>query len=59
MLSVLLLNEASETFKTGAYKIAAEFVSGAAYKKSYDRFRFANNMLSKFEFNYALVKLKA
>ncbi len=50
MLSVLLLNEASETFKTGAYKIAAEFVSGAAYKKGYDRFRFANDMLSKFEF---------
>lgn len=50
MLSVALLNEASETFKNGAYKIADEFVRGAAYKKGYDRFRFAADCLAKFEF---------
>lgn len=50
MLSVLLLNEASETFKNGAYKIADEFVRGGAYKKGYERFRFSSDMLSKFEF---------
>ncbi len=50
MLSVLFLNEASETFKNGAYKIAAEFISGSAYKKGFDKFRFSRDMLAKFEF---------
>ncbi|HBC75071.1 MAG TPA: hypothetical protein DC017_09565 [Candidatus Wallbacteria bacterium] len=50
MLSALLLNEASETFKNGAYKIADEFVRGSVYKKGYERFRFSSDMLSKFEF---------
>jgi DNA polymerase III delta subunit len=50
MLSVLFLNEASDTFKNGAYKIASEFVSGAAYKKGFEKFKFSRDMLAKFEY---------
>ncbi len=50
MLSVLFLNEASDTFKNGAYKIASEFVRGSAYKKGFEKFKFSRDMLAKFEY---------
>ncbi len=50
MLSVLFLNETSDTFKNGAYKIASEFVSGSAYKKGFEKFKFSRDMLAKFEY---------
>jgi|GEM_PF-4367283 len=50
MLGVIFLNEASETFERGAFKIAKEYVEGIKNKKGYERFRFSNEITAKYEY---------
>lgn len=50
MLSTCLLKEASETFASGGMKIAREFAEGVARRSGFEKFRFSNECIAKFEF---------